>query len=754
MVNLNLTDPVTKLATVSPAFAENLRRGLGIYSINDLLWHLPSRYEDFSTITPIKNIQIGQQVNISGKILSIEKTRTWKKRMSIIEALVSDNTDSVKLVWFNQPWIEHKLNEGKYIFASGKYTAGKNGNYIGVTFWENIYTEPGRSVEAPEIVIEKTEDKPLLAIYPETEGITSRWLRYIIAQALKRIGEISETLPQEVITKGNLLDINLAIRQAHAPKNLDEANKAIERLSFEEMFLIQCATLQSKLRMSNHKAAPIQMDVELIKDFLGRLPWELTQSQRKSAFQVLKDMEKTSPMNRLIIGEVGSGKTLVAALAMLNAARSTSLGQTKSGWQSVIMAPTEILAQQHFKELARLLTPFKLRIGLFTGSTSKITPKRLTESSMPIAKPKLFKEIKNGEIDVLVGTHALISKRAQGKSTRSTSSGQATKSSLLTNEPLRFKKLGLAIVDEQHRFGVEQRSILSKMQQELHPKPYTLYPHFLTMTATPIPRSLALTIFGDLDLSLMNDLPQTRKPITTEIIPIEEINKIYELVRKEIIAGHQAFIVYPLVKKSDKMALKAAEIEYEKIAKEIFPELRVGLLHGQMKAKEKDETMSAFKKGKIVILVATTVIEVGIDVPNATVMVIEGADRFGLAQLHQLRGRIGRGEYESKCFLIIEKGGNPSTSLRAGSKRLKAFERLTSGPELAQKDLEIRGPGEILGTRQAGLSEIILKALKDVALVEKSRETAKEFLRLDPNMKQYPQLSRRIAKISANLHLS
>ncbi len=722
MTPLSLQDPITKLSTVSPAFAANLKHGLGIYSISDLLWHLPNRYEDFSTITPIKDIQIGQQVNISGKILSVEKTRTWKKRMSIIEALVSDDTDSVKLIWFNQPWLENKLKEGNFIFASGKYTAGKNGNYMGVTFWENI----GDS----EAITEQTNNKTLLAVYPETEGVTSRWLRYIIAQALKRISEIPETLPKEVIDNQNLLDINLAVRQAHAPKNLDEANKAIERLSFEEMFLLQCATLQSKLRLNSHKAAPIQMNVELIKDFLSQLPWELTESQRKSTFQVLKDMEKASPMNRLIIGEVGSGKTLVAAMAMLNAA--------KSGWQSVIMAPTEILAQQHFKELTRLLTPFKLRIGLFTGSTAKVTSKRLTESSLPIAKPKLFKEIKSGEIDVLVGTHALISKRAQGKST--------TKSSLLTNGPLRFKKIGLAVVDEQHRFGVEQRSILSKMQQELHPEPFMIFPHFLTMTATPIPRSLALTIFGDLDLSLMNDLPQTRKPITTEIIPIEEINKIYEMVRNEIISGRQAFIVYPLVKKSDKMALKAAEIEYEKIAKEIFPELKVGLLHGQMKAKEKDKIMSAFKKGRIDILVATTVIEVGIDVPNATIMIIEGADRFGLAQLHQLRGRIGRGEYESKCFLVIEKGMN--------NKRLKAFERLTSGPELAQEDLEIRGPGEILGTRQAGLSEIILKALKDVALVEKSREAAKEFLRLDPNIKKYPELGRRVAKISANLHLS
>ena len=288
MVNLNLTDPVTKLATVSPAFAENLRRGLGIYSINDLLWHLPSRYEDFSTITPIKDIKTGVTVNISGKILSVKKMQTWKKRMSIIEALVSDNTDSVKLVWFNQPWLEQKLKSGNFIFASGKYTTGKNGNNISVTFWENI--------EDPETSVEKTEDKTLLAVYPETEGVTSRWLRYIIGQTLKRINEIPETLPQEVITNGNLLDINLAIRQAHEPKNLDEASKAIERLSFEEMFLIQCATLQSKLRMSNHKAAPIQMDVELIKDFLERLPWDLTESQRKSAFQVLKDMEKTSPM--------------------------------------------------------------------------------------------------------------------------------------------------------------------------------------------------------------------------------------------------------------------------------------------------------------------------------------------------------------------------------------------------------------------------------------------------------------------------
>ena len=637
---LSLSDPITKLATVSPAFASNLGRGLGLYTIQNLLWHVPSRYEDFSEITPIKNLQAGSTVTVTGKILSVKGTRTWKKRMHILEALLSDGSDNVKLLWFNQPWLENRLREGKYILASGKYSASKNGNYIGVTFWEGIDGE-----------LSSKENKGLLPIYPETEGVTSRWLRYIIGQALKKIGPISETIPEEILKKENLLDINTAIQIIHAPQTKTDAQKAIKRLSFEELFLIECATLQSKLRMANHKAPPIYMGVDLIRDFLSRLPWELTEAQRKSAFQVLKDMEGVSPMNRLIMGEVGSGKTLVAAMAMLNAA--------KQGYQSVIMAPTEILAQQHFKELARLLVPFHIRVALFTGSTSKVTPKRLAASAITISKPKLFKEIKAGEIDILVGTHALISKRALGQS--------KTKSSLLPNEPLKFRKLGLAVVDEQHRFGVEQRANLNKIQQEFNAGSYTINPHFLTMTATPIPRSLALTIFGDLDLSAMNELPSSRKPVKTEIVAIENISLVYETVQQEITKGRQAFIVYPLVKKSEKLAAKAAEIEYEKIAKDIFPELKVGLLHGQLKAQEKEAVMSDFKKGKINILVATTVIEVGIDIPNATIMIIEGAERFGLAQLHQLRGRIGRGEHESICFLVVEQGGKTA--------RLKAFEK-------------------------------------------------------------------------------
>ena len=719
MANLALDDPITKLSSVTTRVATALQRGLGIYTIRDLLWHIPSRYEDLSTVTPIHDLSIGSHATVMGKIVSTQNIRTWKRRLNIFEAVLTDETGSVKLVWFNQPWLAEKIEQGGHILASGKYTAGKNGAYIAASFWEGIDGENPAQ-----------KQRGVLPIYPETEGVTSKWLRHLISQALTRLETVPETLPPEVLEHETLLPIDTALREAHAATTPQKAARAQERLSFDELFLIECAALQSKLRTAKQAAPAIPMNVELIKKFIGLLPWQLTDGQRKTIFQILTDMERIHPMNRLLVGEVGSGKTLVAAAAMLNAA--------KAGWQSVIMAPTEILALQHFKELHRLLKPFGIRIGLFTGSQAKATPKRLSEQAITVSKPKLFKDVRSGEISILVGTHALISKRAQGTS--------SVRSTLLPREPLRFKRLALAIVDEQHRFGVEQRAALKKMQQALNPEPFVISPHFLTMTATPIPRSLALTVFGDLDLSLMHELPAGRKDITTELIPEELIERAYEAVRTEIAAGRQAYIIFPLVKKSDKLAAKAAEAEYNHLKNDIFAGYSVGLLHGQLKSKEKETVMNDFKKGKTNILVATTVIEVGIDVPNATLMIIEGADRFGLSQLHQLRGRIGRGEYSSRCFLVLSQGMD--------NKRLKTFARITSGPRLAEEDLALRGPGDILGTRQAGMSEIIAAALKNISLIERARDAAKRVLETDPNIKKYPGLGSRVARISSQLHLS
>ena len=736
---LALEDSITGLASVTQQLARKLERGLGIRTIRDLLWHIPVRYEDVSALTPIGKLGAEQHATIEGTVGQINMTRTWKRRMIIVEALVSDETGSVKIVWFNQPWIAQKLKHGEHILLSGKYTRSAAGSYFAPVFWETTvqasgYRDQG-TLRRDSGQTEFSEQKPgLLAIYPETEGVTSRWLRFLARSALQKLQDLPESLPETIRQEQNLMPFVRALRTIHFPQDLQQAQDAKHRLSFEELFTIECAVLQSRVRLSAHKAPVISMDIELIRRFLATLPWKLTDAQRKAAFQILRDMQDEHPMNRLLAGEVGSGKTLVAAIAMLNAA--------KQDYQSALMAPTEILAQQHFKTLAEALRSFKIRIALLTGSSAKVTPKKSGERWMKISRPKMWEQLQKGEVDVLVGTHALIA----GNGEQRTENRRRT--ALKPKTPLRFKALGLAIVDEQHRFGVSQRAKLQKMRQALNLERETWNPHFLTMTATPIPRSLALTLFGDLDLSTMTELPKERLPVETRIIHSHERQLAYNLIRKEIEKGHQAFVICPLVKKSEKLQAKAAEVEYERLSTEIFRDLSVGLLHGQMDAKEKEKIMQAVKRGKIDILVATSVVEVGIDVPNATIIAIEGTERFGLAQLYQLRGRVGRSKYPSQCLLCVERE-TPTTM-----KRLRAMAEAASGPELAQKDLAIRGPGELAGARQSGMPDIAMQALQDIHLIEQAREAAKEALRHDPTLRRAPALAQRVRAISEQLHLS
>ncbi len=721
---MTLSTPIEKISGIGTVYQKKLKR-LGIKTIRDLFSHFPHRYEDFSTITPIIKIKLNETVCIQGKILEIKNTRTWKKKMFLTNAVIEDKTGAVKIVWFNQPYLTKTLKIGDEVYLAGRTTLANNGLYLTnptyEKFFKNGLTHTGR----------------IIPIYPETVGLSSRWLRYIINPLLISFkNKIPETLPQKILEENNLLPINKAIQQIHFPETLDLAEQARKRFSFEELFLIELAVLRTRMKLNKEEAVSIPMDVDLIKRFVDSLAFKLTDAQRKSAWQILKDMEKNRPMNRLLEGDVGSGKTVIALIAALEV--------IKAGYQVTFMAPTEILAKQHFKETASLFKDFKINIGLLTGKEDKYVSKKLKNDVIEISRKKLLEKALEGDMNIMIGTHALI------------------------QDKVKFGNLGLVILDEQHRFGINQRA---KLVQKNNEKEAVKIPHLLSMTATPIPRTLALTVYGDLDLSLIDQLPKGRKKIITKIIAPAKRKESYEFVRKEVKKGRQVFVICPriesgkseaieednkIIKKTTKKQkdnnspwadVKAVKEEYEKLSEKIFPELMVDMLHGKMTPKEKEEIMRDFKDKKTDILVSTSVIEVGIDMPNATVMFIEGSERFGLAQLHQFRGRVGRSKYQSYCFLFTD---SPSQKT---FQRLKALITSEDGFKLAEKDLEIRGPGDFSGVRQWGIPDLIMGSLKDVFLVEKTRNAAQEVLEQDPELKNHPFLRERLQNFNQKVHL-
>jgi ATP-dependent DNA helicase RecG len=725
---MNLTTSIEKIPGIGPAYQKKLKR-LGIKTIQDLLFHFPHRYEDFSNIISIAGIKLNENCSVWGKILEIKNNRTWKKKMILTKAVIQDSTGAVGAIWFNQPYLLNVLKEGEIVALSGKAVLGKNGLYLSNPAYEKINprTPDLRTMHTGRIV----------PVYPETEGLSSRWLRSILKPLLIKFKDaLPDPLPEEVRKEEGLLPLKKAIWQVHFPDSLELAKKAKERFSFEELFFIQLWVLKERMRLAKEKALAIPLNLELMQEFVKKLPFKLTDAQKKSAWQILKDLEKTRPMNRLLEGEVGSGKTVVAAMAALNVIRA--------GWQVALMAPTEILAKQHFKTVWEMLSDFKIDIGLLTGKSDKFFSKKLKNQSIEISRKKLLEKTERGEIDFLIGTHALIQDR------------------------VKFGKLALVILDEQHRFGVEQRARLCSAKALAFADRQPAIPHLLSMTATPIPRTLALTIYGDLDLSLIDQLPRGRKKIKTSVIPPEDRKKAYNFIKKEIKRGRQAFVICPRIEKSETpntkletnsgpqtpnkknlgwSEVKAVKEEYERLSKEVFPDLKVGMLHGKMPGLEKEKIMQDFKNKKIDILVSTSVVEVGVDIPNATIMMIEGTERFGLAQLYQFRGRVGRSKYQSYCFLFTE------SPAKKTHQRLKALITCENGFELAEKDLQIRGPGDFAGKRQWGIPDMVMDSLKDIHLVEKTRECAKEILIEDPYFKKYPSLKAKLEKMKKIIHL-
>jgi len=691
----NLEISLQNISFIEKKYLKKLER-LGIKTVRDFLYYFPARYDDFSRLTSIADLETDQVATVSGKITDIQAIRTWKKRMSITESVVQDETGSLRVVWFNQPYIIQNIKKDSQVRLSGKISWDKKGIFISSPAYELAKRAP-------------TNTGRLVPVYSETRGITSKWMRWKISQLLKKyLAEIPEIIPHAILKRQKLIGVFESIQQLHFPDNLEKVKEAQKRMAFEEMFLIQLVSIQARKDWEKSRSISVSFDEKLIKKFVGSLPFKLTDAQKKSAFQILRDLEKKYPMNRLLEGDVGSGKTVVAAIAALEA--------MMAGYQTAIMAPTEVLAKQHFETFGKVLKGFSQKIGLLTNSESRTFWKKNTRKNF-------LGKIRRGEIKILIGTHSLI------------------------QDSVEFKNLALVIIDEQHRFGVAQRAQLQKAAGNLKDGLKKSVPHLLSMTATPIPRTLALAFFGNLDLSILDELPKGRKKIITEIIAPASRPKVYDFIRTEIKKGRQAFFIYPLIEESEKISGKAATGEHENLSKNIFPDLKIGLLHGRMKPKEKEEVMNKFKDKELDILVSTSVIEVGVDVPNSTIMVIEGSERFGLAQLHQFRGRVGRSEYQSYCFLFIDSASETT------NKRLAALIESEDGFKLAEKDLEIRGPGEFIGKRQSGIADAAMRHLSDVKLIQQARIEAQSLFEFDPSLDRFPYLRNTLNNFDENIHL-
>ena len=710
---LNLESNLAEIPTIGPRFVQRFAQ-MGIHTVKDLLYHFPTRYEDFSQIYPINDLEPGQQATIQGTVEDVNVRRTWKRHLTIVEAKITDESGTLRAVWFNQPYIKNVLRPGRLANFSGKVALSDDELYLSHPTYELVDSSDAETRHTARLV----------PIYPETRGLTSKGIRFVIQPLLNNLRPVAEWLPAEVRRAHGLLEINAALRAVHFPEHIEDSALAKKRFAFEDLFLLHLLNIRQKLKLAREKAPPLTTDIERLKKVLASLPFELTQSQKRSLWEIVQDLARNRPMNRLLQGDVGSGKTVIAALAALVA--------SWNGYQTALMAPTEVLARQHFATLKQLflrLAPSdQAPLAILTAAGAKALYGDDLETE--IKKPKLAAGLRTGDFKIVIGTHALIQKGVD------------------------FERLGLVVIDEQHRFGVNQRQALTRGSARIE-KPGL--PHFLSMSATPIPRTLMLTVFGDLDISTIDELPAGRKKIVTKIVDPQNRLKAYGFIRAHIQKGRQTFVICPRIESADASAsdsrqaklweVKSVKEEYEKLSRKIFPELRVAMLHGQLKAKEKEAIMKKFRGGETDILVSTSVVEVGVDVPNATIMMIEGAERFGLAQLYQFRGRVGRGEHQSYCFLFTD------SAAKQTAERLTAIVTAKNGFELAEMDLELRGPGEFIGDKQTGLPDIAMRGLQNAELIRDSRQAAVEVIQADPNLKNNPALAAKLKSFAAAIHL-
>jgi len=682
MITLNTT--IINISRVGKATAKKLAK-IDINTVNDLLFYFPHRYDDFSRTTLIKDLKNGDRVNITGQIELIQNKRSFKKRMSITEALINDGTGKVKVVWFNQPFIARNLKVGDIVSLAGKAEDSYTGLSMSSPIYEKITSR------------DSIHTRGIIPNYHLTSNLTQKQIRSLIKEVVQQADLIIDWLPADIIKQQDLLPLNEAIKKIHFPRNWQDVNTARDRLAFNELLLIQLRSRLIKKQLTETSAFSISFKEKETKQFVSSLPFSLTPAQKKSAWEIIQDMKRDKPMSRLLEGDVGSGKTIVAVMAMLN----VSLNKK----QSALMAPTEILAKQHFDTVCRLLQKYNFKIHLLTRNYKE------NNYNQPTITQNKEKNVQ--EADIIIGTHSLI------------------------QEKFIFKNLALAIIDEQHRFGVEQRKTLLEKSDK------KLTPHLLSMTATPIPRTLALALYSDLDLSIIDQMPNGRKTIMTKVISEAKRAAAYNFIRKQINEGRQAFVICPLIDISDNLGVKSVKEEFKKLDEIIFPDVRIGMLHGKLKPAEKTETMQAFKNNEIKIIVSTSVVEVGVDVPNATIMMIEGADRFGLAQLHQFRGRVGRSSHQSYCFLFTDSGTDKTIE------RLSAMEKYNDGFTLSKIDLKFRGPGELYGLAQKGFPELKIASLFDYALIKKAHEVSGDLINSD-KIKKLPEL---LTKVKENINI-
>ncbi|OHA20319.1 MAG: hypothetical protein A2836_03005 [Candidatus Taylorbacteria bacterium RIFCSPHIGHO2_01_FULL_45_63] len=693
---------------------------LHIETVGDLLYHFPTRYGDTSEMRSIATLKKGDVAVLFGTISNLKTSKAYYKKIPMGEGKISDDTGSIKAIWFHQPYLAKMIAEGALVRAEGKVSERKGELYLSNP---KIETVPKLPIAVGSSLFGKNdENHALYPIYPESRGVTSNWMYHAIQKIFKSglLDTIPDEIPEPILKKYNLPKRKTALVWIHAPQNKNDGLAARKRFAFEEVFFIQLQKRQARLEYEKHKSFVIEPESGAVEKFVARFPFKPTVGQERAIQAIIADFKKDRPMSRLLEGDVGSGKTAVAATTVYATLTGKPKGQNFGHLQTAYMCPTEILAKQHFDSFITYFAHLGVQIGLITGSGCRKFPSKINpHDSTDISRTQLLKWVANGEIPILFGTHALIQKS------------------------VRFKHLAYVIIDEQHRFGVSQRKALAHTS--------ALVPHFLSMTATPIPRTLALTIYGDLDLTVLSEMPAGRKPIKTEIVIPGKREEAYEKIRHELLAGRQAYVICPRIDEPDpskEMALnvKSVKEEAKRLKKDVFPEYEIAILHSKMKPAEKDSVMEKFKDGRVHILVATSVVEVGVNVPNATVIVIEGAERFGLAQLHQLRGRVIRSNEQAYCFVFAE------TKTENTLKRLKALEHAKNGFELAEEDLKARGAGELYGRKQWGLSDMAMEALKNIKMVEAARTEATALIETDPNLSTYPLLAERLKKSENKIH--
>ncbi|MCF7835739.1 MAG: ATP-dependent DNA helicase RecG [Candidatus Marinimicrobia bacterium] len=717
-LNTPITDELTRLTD----FQKKALKKLKLETVQDILWHFPSRYEELGEHKILADVSEGEKASFSGKIKNLKLEKTWKTKMNIARAILDDGTEKISLTWFHQPFVAKILKEGDFVTVSGKVQRNKNGLYLANPHYEKSYEN------------NLTKNK-FIAIYPETRGLSSQWFRFSIQKILKKIltntsNPIEDIVPKEILKKYNLPTLKNSLQYIHTPKELKDAEAARKRFAFQEIFFLQLTRLLKREKQKKQESFDINIDKKELDKFLKKFPFEMTKAQKKALDSILKDLEKGEPMARFMEGDVGSGKTAVAATAIFLVA--------KNKYQTAYMCPTEVLASQIFDSFLSYFKGTNIKVGLLTSSGCKKFPSKTNPNlATQISKARFLKWVGEGEIDVIVGTHSLIQ--------------DSVKFSLKNKKVYLDKKLAFVVIDEQHRFGTNQRAALINKKNETNRE---IIPHFLSMSATPIPRTLALTVYGDLDITLLDEMPPGRKKIITEIVPPTSRSKAYEKIREEIEKGRQAYVICPRIEKPDEnkkenlltLNMRAVKEEHQKLSEEIFPEYRTEMLHGKMVSKEKEKIMKEFEKGKINILIATSVIEVGVNVPNATTIIIEGAERFGLAQLHQLRGRVLRSNHQPYCFVFTE------SKTQKTLERLKAIKTAKNGFELAEYDLQLRGAGELSGKKQWGISDVGMEAIKNIKMVEAARNETQKILEKDIELNKYPLLKNKVEQENQNIH--